>query len=63
MGEAVRFGKQRNRNVMKRMNERGRGQRQRLRREANNNLFGEVEDNTHNDNKIDDANDGDPESN
>ncbi|GAB1860764.1 DUF4806 domain-containing protein [Camponotus japonicus] len=63
VGEAVRFGKQRNRNVMKRMNERERGQRQRLRREADNNLFGEVEDNTHNDNEIDDANDGDPESN
>jgi len=48
VGEVVRFGKQRNRNVAKRMTERGRGRRQRLRHEANNNLFGE-EDNTHGD--------------
>lgn len=61
MGEAVRFGKQRNRNIIRRMNERGRGRRQRLRREAENNLFGEVED-AHD--AIDtDTNDGDPESN
>ncbi|XP_067208182.1 uncharacterized protein [Linepithema humile] len=56
VGEAVRFGKQRNRNVTKKMSERGRGQRQRLRHAADNNLFGEIVEDNAIDN-TDDAND------
>jgi len=63
VGEAVRFGKQRNRNVVKRKNERGRGgRRHRLRRETENNLFGELQDNTQNAVDTDNADDGDQES-
>lgn len=63
VGEAVRFGKQRNRNVVKRKNERGRGgRRHRLRREAENNWFGELQDNTQNTVDTDNADDGDQES-
>jgi len=63
IAEAVRFGKQRNRNMNKKANIiRGRGRRQRLRNEAGNHLLGELRDAhnvDNNDNHMDDADDGD----
>lgn len=61
VGEAVRFRKQRKRNVVKRINEAGRGRRQRLRREAENHLFGKVQDDAQNEVNTD-ADDSDQES-
>lgn len=63
VGEAVRFGKQRHRNVMKRINEGGTGRRRQLRREADNHLLGELHDDAHNAVDTDYADDGDYESN
>jgi len=59
VGEAVRFGKQRIRNMEKRINERGKGRRQRLRREAENNLLGKFQDTVDIDNTVDTADDAD----
>lgn len=47
VGEAVRFGKQRLRNIAKRANEGDHGRRQRLRREAEEHLL-EAQGNVHN---------------
>jgi len=59
VGEAVRFGKQRNRNIMKRADERER-RCQRLRRKAKIHLLDELND-LHN--TVDDAENGDHKSN
>lgn len=44
MGEAIRFGKQRSRNVIKRIQEKEKGRRQRLREEAEKHLLGQQQE-------------------
>lgn len=63
VGEAIRFGKQRSRNVIKRIQEKEKGRRQRLRQEAEKHLLGKQQEEEYNAVSTDDENDADDADN